>query len=1340
MPDIKTRNPFKFLNAFNRDEGKSFEGRDEEINLLYDMVRRRNIVLVYGESGVGKTSLIQCGLANKFQSADWYDVLVLRKDNINNSLRVALINHIENSEIDKANSGIVALVDALYVENFKPVYLIFDQIEELYVSNDEDERDIFYDTIAKILKASNSYCKIIFVIREDFLAKLNDFESRVAPLFSTGLRVTRMKPANALKVIKKALEENVSVVEADPGIDEISESIVNACVNNGVVHLLKLQICLHILYEEAPAIEGTQKRLFTDSLIQTVTKVKDDDLLKVYLEKTVKSINKENDKSVWVLLNKFISTQNTRKTCNVPDLYDTYTSVSDMDHYLARLKEKQILRQIDEKHIELMHDSLIPVIQKFQPKSKRPRREKPILQENPYKGLISYDESDFKIFYGRQEVIYELYEKVKKSSIVPVVGASGAGKSSLIKAGLFPKLRGNGFSILPVIKPGKFPDQHIEFILNAINCDSTHCKYILYIDQYEEVFSQCEDQKKRQDFILFLRALVEQPYSHFQKAIELRIILSVRADFEPQVQNLFLEGYWNSGRYTVPPFSKDQLREIIEEPAYLAGLEFTPVSLVDTIVSEVDQRSNLLPLLSYTLSELYERRTNGFLTQEDYESLGGVVGSLSKSADAIYDSLDKDKQRSMQNVFIRMLSLSSGELAGRRAAESEFVYTDDNETRIVASILNSLIESRLIYCTRDSEGNILYEPAHDSLVRSWGKLWSWINEENGKEILSLQSQLRGALLSYKEGVLWDTNTRLYLLEDRLKSKDNWLNRKETEFVQASIRKRNEQADIIRKHEQERAIINQKLLEEGQKANILLQEKLAEEQKSALLLSQKIEEEKKATKLSKEKLLEEKKSRRNLKIGIAFLMLLLIISSLLLYEINSLNNNYERALGRVDVQKEPFATSTLGSLSIERYTDTLLKIKFDEKNISKYNKLIAALNKVSGSLKEAVKNPNKALVITKQAYDIYPLKFIDSIGLSIANTSLFYENKIDITYKLGSRIYLTALSKDKSHFAFSTLNGVRAGIIKKDSIVLEKQPLSEILNTKNKSALQNNYVQPARLLSLGYTDNNDLIAVTTNNKIYQWNSTGKNLVVHTIPQADNNSSFNYVSVSPDGKKLVRDHNNVQLKIFDLKSLKDKFWTNNFNPEGSKIAGIIYSPDGKKVIVTTENYKCWILDVVNQTSKRLSISLVYIANFTPDGKHIIYEGKDSISICDLEGNKVGSNVFKDSENSERYTSQKLSLSNDWKNVIMLHPLYGNRLFESWNDEKQKDSIFYLTAKKRIIKTTRISADGAFDFLHDNSILSYTRPAFTDSVYVFSLLLLKRYEYFNNFQQAYSSIHPY
>jgi len=188
--------PFKFLDAYNSDDTGIFFGRDEEIAALYEMVFQSSILLVYGASGTGKTSLIQCGLASKFQSHDWLALPIRRGSNINTSFEKALADAggnvaetkdldwlkeiMEEAEVATVNQVISPLEQsfkAIYLNSFRPIYLIFDQFEELFILGNKEEQKQFIETVKEILHAEQPI-KMIFSIREEYLGHLDTFEGR----------------------------------------------------------------------------------------------------------------------------------------------------------------------------------------------------------------------------------------------------------------------------------------------------------------------------------------------------------------------------------------------------------------------------------------------------------------------------------------------------------------------------------------------------------------------------------------------------------------------------------------------------------------------------------------------------------------------------------------------------------------------------------------------------------------------------------------------------------------------------------------------------------------------------------------------------------------------------------------------------------------------------------------------------------------------------------------------------------------------------------------------------------------------------------------------------------
>lgn len=418
----------------------------------------------------------------------------------------------------------------------------------------------------------------------------------------------------------------------------------------------------------------------------------------------------------------------------------------------------------------------------------------PAPDRNPFMGLKSYDETDASLFYGRDRVVTALNELIKQQQFVVVSGASGTGKSSVIKAGVLPNLRKAGWTILPIIRPGKEPMVHLkESVPNLTDVLSKDNKTVLIIDQYEELITQCLESSQKEAFEAQLAAWLNDHPS-------LRIIISVRSDFEPQFEENSLSNWWNKGRYIVPVFSTEELREVIVKPTLQEVLFFEPDSLVEDLVDAVNQAPGALPLLSFTLSELYHAylesgRTNRALTAEDYEKLGGVIGALRTRADKVYNDLDDAHQNSMRQLMLRMVSLEGGELASKRVLKADLQFTDQKETERVEAVAQQLVAARLVQQGTDTHGAIYIEPAHDALIRAWRRLWEWV-KTIGEDKLSWQNKLTVAVRDYAgllkdnpskaKQLLWNNNPRLDLLKAELANENHSLNVSETTFVTKSV--------------------------------------------------------------------------------------------------------------------------------------------------------------------------------------------------------------------------------------------------------------------------------------------------------------------------------------------------------------------------------------------------------------------------------------------------------------------------------------------------------------------------------------------------------------------------
>ncbi|MBD2774397.1 caspase family protein [Iningainema tapete] len=446
--------------------------------------------------------------------------------------------------------------------------------------------------------------------------------------------------------------------------------------------------------------------------------------------------------------------------------------------------------------------------------------------KNPYRGLESFEEEHTKLFFGRTKLIDSLQKFVTTHEFTVVLGASGTGKSSLVKAGLIPKLRNSGeqWRILTPIRPGESPftalndtlvkenfpvfanpseafEQELQTLVESIKTWSQlHSqKLLLVIDQFQELFTLCHNTEHRSKFLSALARLIEA------FAGQLRIVVNLRSDFEPQFRNTALEEYWIKARFLVPEMTREELRSVIVEPASAKVMYFETPALVDQLIDEVIDMPGGLPMLSFTLSELYLKyiksakqglRNNRAITQQDYDELGGVTRSLTQRADHEYEELvkrDPAYAQTIKHVMLRMIAVGGGELARRRVFLKELEYPEPENTR-VNLVIESFASAHLLVQGQDTEGNSYVEPAHDVLVRGWQRLRNWKDREL-KSVL-LQRELtpdahKWAISKADKqamGFLWDDDPRLPLLKQLVKSDPSWLNSFELDFFECSIQK------------------------------------------------------------------------------------------------------------------------------------------------------------------------------------------------------------------------------------------------------------------------------------------------------------------------------------------------------------------------------------------------------------------------------------------------------------------------------------------------------------------------------------------------------------------------
>ena len=411
----------------------------------------------------------------------------------------------------------------------------------------------------------------------------------------------------------------------------------------------------------------------------------------------------------------------------------------------------------------------------------RPLSSPPAAVVCPFKGLAAFESSDAEFFCGRDRIVSELIARLAEWPLVGILGPSGIGKSSLMRAGVLPALRAGA---LPgsagwqqvLLRPGKHPGRELERAL-AAHAETTTGpagraeRVIVAVDQLEEVFTTCDDEAERREF---LERLVAAAGDHERRVL---VLCTLRADFYGRLSAYprFAE-LLSRSHALVGPMDRAELREAIERPAVRAGLEVED-GLVDVLVAEVADEPGSLPLLSTTLLELWQARDGRVLRLQDYRATGGVRGGVARIAEAAYTRLSGDAPRVARDLLLRLADIGEG------APERRLVPLTEIEGITGAGrVLDALIDARLL-----TVGAGTVELSHEALLREWPRYRGWLEEDRvGRQ---LQAHLRVAAHEWDargrdQGDLY-RGARLAAALEFVSQHPDRLDHLEREFVSAS---------------------------------------------------------------------------------------------------------------------------------------------------------------------------------------------------------------------------------------------------------------------------------------------------------------------------------------------------------------------------------------------------------------------------------------------------------------------------------------------------------------------------------------------------------------------------
>jgi WD40 repeat protein/tetratricopeptide (TPR) repeat protein len=476
----------------------------------------------------------------------------------------------------------------------------------------------------------------------------------------------------------------------------------------------------------------------------------------------------------------------------------------------------------------------------------------------PYLGLDAFDEKDARFFFGRQQLVAEMVDRLGAQHLLAIVGPSGCGKSSAVMAGLLPRLKAGAlpgsdtWRFLGPMVPGSNPVAKLARLFRPPGADpadwdlhqverfledSNHLRHlveasgdgpvVLIIDQFEELFTLCRDEALRQAFVGNLLALLEAPGG------EHRVIVTVRSDFEPYVARLqAFHTHYEKAVLHVPPLSAAELRQAIEGPAREVGLRFEE-GLVEALLHDLLGEPAALPLLQFTLLRLWEKRQRNRVSLETYRQEGGGRLALARAADKLYESLIPEEQTTAKRILLRLALPSEGLETTRQRVKRETLFQIGEDPGRIQRVLDRLVEARLVRLTAGgTPGDAQVEIAHEALLRNWPRLAGWLEDE--REVIRKRLRLTTAAEQWEasgrdEGALWGGAA----LDEALRYKD--LGDLERQFVEASLAFRDredaekeaqrqrdlEQARQLAKVERERAEQAEEHRQEEAQANLHL---------------------------------------------------------------------------------------------------------------------------------------------------------------------------------------------------------------------------------------------------------------------------------------------------------------------------------------------------------------------------------------------------------------------------------------------------------------------------------------------------------------------------------------
>ena len=847
--------------------------------------------------------------------------------------------------------------------------------------------------------------------------------------------------------------------------------------------------------------------------------------------------------------------------------------------------------------------------------------EPPAPGEPPFKGLEFFDERDAEIFFGREQLTETLVQQIRTNQFLAViVGASGSGKSSIVRAGVVPALRRTvalperRHDVIYVLTPTAHPLEALAlaltrahesvtatatlmddlardprslylFLRRQLTDDrtKTDAHALLVVDQFEELFTLCHDELEREQFIDNLLTALSYGEDGY-----LTLVLTIRADFYAHLaQYPELRDAVAKHQEFIGPMNADELRRAIEEPAKQnvaadgAAWEFEP-GLVDLILRDVGDEPGALPLLSHALLETWKRRSGHTLTLKGYHDAGGVRGAIAQTAESVFQQFTQQEQEIARGIFLRLTELGEGTEDTRRRASFDELIPQNETAASVHAILTRLADARLVTLNQDSA-----EVAHEALIREWPQLREWLNQN--RDGLRAHRQITEAaneweLLEHDAGALYRgvrlIQARDFVSQTSFGNNPYALNAQERAFLEASDE--NEKREVS-----ERAVQQQRELRAARD--------LADTQTRAA---------------------KQLRQRAFFLAGAFFLAVLLAAIALFLNNQSQQNalaaqtNAEEANVQRANAEKQSrlatareLAANALGNLEIDPERSVLLALQAVKTTES--DKIV--LREAEDALHRAVLGLRIERTVPV-GNEIYRIRFTPDdkqiVTMSLGGIQLW-------DTETGMHVRTLPLEAEiLGNIVFSP-DGTKIATLDNDGQGSDKTAVIRIFDRATGELLSKTKLPFVVTTAIGYEGlSPDLTyaAIPRNDPISLVQvfdlRTGK--VVATLE--GHNSYISEATYSPDGKRILTVSNDTTAKVWDAETGKELF---TLNGHTSALTRAVFSPDGKKIATCERAAVIKIWDA--ETGKELlalrghSNSIAAI-RWRPDGKQFASAGLD------------------------------------------------------------------------------------------------------------------------------------